>query len=264
MKTRPAWEETPEKKRIRQSTLVTVIGDIILIAALVVCLLTYISRNHVDTYNQNISNITSISKAKSELMLAALENTNQEVKSAYRYCNGREIAEVLDYLYQISDIDSEFQLLMRDDEKSSRDYHVYKGFSTRKLEGEFIPIVYDNMTLSESIYLHASQEDGEISYSQSFTNKTDALRYFAVFCGINIFEDGKSQHYYLIKPQKESKVLDQLQTYTQYSRLATAICYSDGKYLARDNAFRSDNFYDYLYDYNHLSMDERNRINLNP
>ncbi|MDO5112213.1 MAG: response regulator [Clostridia bacterium] len=260
MKKPEGKKETPIENKMQRSTLITVLCDVILIVALVVCLLAYTSRNNIDTYNQNVDSITSIAAAKSELMLAALDNTSHEVKSAYKYCNGKTVTEILDYLSLIGDEDNEYQLLKRVEEESTELFHVYAGFSTMKAGGAYTPVRYEDTDLSISIYQHAAQAEGEISYSQSFTNKTDALRYFAAFCSIAVDEDGESQHYYLVKPQKESRVLDQLQVYSQYEDLTTAICYMDGKYLARDSAFRSDNFYDYLYQYNGLSMDERNAV----
>lgn len=248
------------ERRIQRSTMITVLCDVLLIVALVICLLAYNARNNVDTYNQNVESITNIAAAKSELLLAALDNASREIKSAYRYCSGKSVNEILDYLSLINDEQEEYQLLRRAEEESTDLYHVYSGFSTVKSCGEYQQIVYQDTDLANSIYQYSAEDYGEISYSQSFTNKTDALRYFAVFCRIEVIEDGVGQSYYLVKPQKESRVLDQLQVYSQYSELTTAICYMDGRYLARDSAYRADNFFDYLYNYNGLSIDERNAV----
>lgn len=248
------------ENRIRQSTLVTVICDIILIVALVVCLLLYVSVNNADTFEQNVENITNIATAKSELMLSALEKSSHEVEIAHRYCNGKKIDEIMDYLTLISGDEDEYQLLRRDTALSSDIFHVYSGYSTKKKNGIPLQIEYKDTDLSASLYQYASQKAGEICYSQGFTNKTDALRYFAVLCNIEVMVDDNLETYFLVKPEMESDVLDMLQTYTQYGRLATAVCYADGKYLAKDDAFRADNFYDYLYKYNNLSIDERNAI----
>ena len=248
------------ERKIRRSTMITVLCDVLLIVALVICLLTYNASNNVETYNQNVESITNIAAAKSELMLAALDNTSHEIKRAYRYCSGKSAREILDYLSLINDDGEEYQLLRRVEDESTDLYHVYSGYSTVKSGGEYQQIVYQDTDLANSIYQYAAEDYGEISYSQSFTNKTDALRYFAVFCRIEVNEEGVGQNYYLVKPQKESRVLDQLQVYSQYSELTTAICYMDGRYLARDSAFRADNFFDYLYNYNGLSIDERNAV----
>lgn len=253
-------QTAPSEGRIRRSALITVICDVALIAVLVVCLLIYISRNNVRTYNQNVENITNTAVAKAGLMLAALDNTSQEVKAAYKYCSGKSVEEILDYLALIGDSENEYQLLQLDESVSTEDLPVYTGYSTRKSNGDYRQITYEGTDLAVSIKQYANHADGEISFSQGFTNRTDAQRYFAVFCGITANENGVRQQYYLIKPEKESRVLDQLQMYSQYSDLSTAICYADGKYLARDASFRSDRFYDYLYNYNGLSIDERNAV----
>lgn len=248
------------ENRIQRSTIITVICDTILIVALVLFLLSYVSVNNADTFNQNVENITNIATAKSELMLSVLERSSHEVKTAYRYCNGKEVDEIMKYLTCICGEESEYQLLQRDSTHSTDLYHVYSGFSTKEVDGKPQQIHYQNTDLSSSLYLHSSEDTGEICYSQGFTNKTDALRYFAVFCRIDAMVNGNPQTYFLVKPQMESSILDLLQTYTQYGRLATAVCYADGKYLAKDDTFRADNFYDYLYKYNDLSIDERNAL----
>lgn len=260
MQKRERIKPTQAESRIRRSTLVTVACDAVLIMALVLCLLLYISVNNTSTYDQNVENITNIAVAKSELMLSALDSSSHEVEIAYRYCSGKNVTDIMDYLSLIGSEEDEYQLLKRDIDLSTDVYHVYSGYSTRKAQGEHQQIQYENTALSASLYQYASQQTGEICYSQSFTNKTDALRYFAVFCSLEVLENGELQKYFLVKPQQESQILDRLETYTQYGRLATAICYADGKYLAKDNSFRADNFYDYLYNYNDLSIDERNAI----
>ncbi len=257
---RQGRDSVPTEKLIRRSSLVTVICDVILIIALVICLLVYTQRNNVNTYNQNVENVTSIAKAEAELLQAALDNTGREVMSAYRYCQGRTVEEILDYLSTISNEDDEYQLLMRDEKTSTQLYHRYTGYSTRKADGEYMTLEYENTALPSSLYSFAYRGVGELSFSQSFTNKTDGLRYYAVFCGISALEDGSRQRYYLIKPQKESKVLDQLKLYTQYSDIGLAVCYADGKYLACDDDFRADNFYEYLYKYNDLSLDQKDAV----
>ncbi|MDO4539947.1 MAG: response regulator [Syntrophomonadaceae bacterium] len=260
MRKRVRSKRTITENKIRRSTLITVIGDAILIMALLLCLLIYNASNNASIYNQNVENITNIATGKSELMVAVLDNLSHEIDNSYRYCNNKNVTEILDYLSLISDEGDEYQLLKRDEELSGELYHVYSGYSTRKADGAYQPVEYWDTDLTYSLNQYAGQPAGEICYSQGFTNNTDALRYFAVFCGITAMEDGRLQKYYLVKPQKESRVLAQLQSYSQYGELTTAICYSDGKYMARDSAFRGDNFFDYLYSYNDLSLDARNAI----
>ena len=126
MKKQRQKEAIPTNDRIRQSAFITVVCDVILIVALVICLLIYISRNNVNTYNQNVDNITNIAKAQSELMRVALDNTSFEVKSAYNYCSGMGLEDILDYLSVINP-DGEYQLLKRDTETSTDLFHVYDG-----------------------------------------------------------------------------------------------------------------------------------------
>ena len=231
-----------------------------LIVALVLCLLAYISRNNVETYNQNIETITNIAAAEAGRMHIALGYSAAELRAAYNYCDGKPVPELLDYLATVIDADGEYQLLKYDPVESTELYHVYRGYSTKRSDGEYRPVVYENTSLSTSVFANSKKEGGAVSFSQNFTNATDALRYFAVFCGVTALEDGQAQTYYLVKPQKEGRLLEQLQTYSQYAQMARAICYTDGKYLAFDSDFRADNFYDYLYKYNDLSMDQRNAI----
>ena len=260
MKKSAANKPTQAENKIRSSTFITVICDVVLILALVVCLLLYTSVNNANTYKQNVGNITNIAIAKSELMLSALDSSSHEVEIAYRYCNNKDVNEILDYLSLIGDEKNEYQLLKRDIEQSTDTYHLYSGYSTKGGNGGPHRIEYDDTGLSASLYQASSESVGKLCYSRGFTNMTDAQRYFAVFCGIDAIEGGAIQRYYLVKPQKEATVLDLLQTYTQYESLSTAVCYPDGKYLAKDDSFRADSFYDYLYNYNGLSIDERDSI----
>ncbi len=253
---RPSLSE----KKIRRSTLITVICDAVLILALVVCLLSYTSVNEAGTYEQNVESLTNIAIAKSELMLSALERSSHEVEIAYRYCSGKDAAQVMDYLALIGDEENEYQLLKFDEETSSDASNVYVGYSTRMTNGSYWSVRYRDTDLSAALYQDSTQPVGKICFSRGFTNNTDGQHYFSVFCGIELTENGRLQKYYLVKPQLETKILDLLQTYTQYGRLDTAVCYADGKYLAKDDSFRGDSFYDYLYKYNDLSIDERNKI----
>ena len=252
---------TPTEEKMRRSIAVTVLCDVVIILALVICLMTYIFRNNADTYEQNIDTVSDIASASSQLVQAALDNINGELAGAYNYCDGRELEEILAYLSLVNGDDSDYQLLKRDEDASTALYHVYSGYSTKKdANGRFQEVTYADTALSLSLYTHAADQNGKTSYSQSFTNRTDALRYFAVFCGLKVSVEGRQEQYFLIKPQKESKLLNQAQTFTQYRGVSLAICYPDGKYLACGNGFRGDNFYDYLYRYNGLSLDEKNQL----
>ncbi len=251
---------TQAENRIRRSTLITVVCDALLIVALLVCLLSFNAITNKDTYAQNAENIVNIATGKSQLMLAALDHSSQTVRRAYRYCDGKSVTDILDYLAHINLEGEEYQLLKRDEAQSSDLSYLYAGWSTKKKDGEYQRVEYKNTDLSSSLNQYEGQAIGEVCYSQSFTNKTDAMRYFAAFCAVNVEEDGAQARYYLVKPQNEDDVLARLQSFSQYQELTTAICYADGKYLARDSAFRSDNFYDYLYSYNGLSLDERNAV----
>lgn len=250
----------PTENRIRQSFVITIICDFALILALAICLLVYVSKNSVNTYNQNVENIADITSAKSELLQAALVNTGNEIKGAYRYCRNKGVTEILDYLSLTCGKNDEYQLLKYNETDSTDLYHIYCGYSTKKTEGNYQPVEYSDTALSSSIQKYAAQEEGEVFFSQIFTNKTDGMRYFALVCAIPVDDNGESLKYYLVKPQKESSVLDRLQLFSQYSDVSLAVCYPDGKYLAYDNGFRDDNFYDYIYKYNALSMDEKNEL----
>lgn len=251
----------PTDNRIRRSAFITVICDVVLIIALVICLLTYTSRNNVSSYEQNVDSISNIAAASSQLVQTALDNMSGEIIGARNFCSGKSVQEMLDYLSLVNGPDVEYQLLTRDEAASTDLYHVYTGYSTKKDEtGAYRSVRYEDTALALSLYTHAADKNGEVSYSQSFTNKTDAQRYFALFCGVNANIGKESQQYYLVKLKKESRLLDQAQTFTQYKDLSVAICYADGKYLACDNGFRAENFYDYLYQYNGLSLDEKNEL----
>ena len=253
--------DTPGERTLHRSAAITVVCDIVLILALVLSLFAFISKNREDAFDLNVENITDIAVVESGLMHTALDKASDEIVSAYRYCRGRDVQEILDYLAAIEDPQAdEYQLLKRDEELSGPMYHVYTGYSTRRDEAGYRAVTYKNSALASSIFGYSSGEDGQPSFSQSFTNATDALRYFAVFCGIEAREDGAVEEYYLVKPQNEKTILDQLQVFSQYEELDLAVCYSDGRYLASDGGFRAGNFYDYLYKYNDLTLDERNAI----
>ncbi len=252
--------EVPTESKMRKSVIITVIIDSLLVLTLVACLMVYLNKNRVISYNQNIESMINIATTKSEVMSAKLDNISQELKNTYKYCKDKNVTEILQYLELISDEENEYQLLRRDDSRSKDSYHVFCGYATRGENEDIKEVEYLDSDLARFLYSQSAQNDGEIIYSQGFTNKTDALRYFAVFCGITVKEDGKDVKYYIVKPQQEDKILKMLKIRTQYANLATAVCYPDGKYLVRDSSFRSDNPYDYIYKYNDLSLDERDAI----
>lgn len=147
----------PTEGLIRRSAIVTVICDVVLILALVTCLFVYISANNVNTYNQNVDNITGIATAEAELLRTVLNNSGNELKSAYKYCHSRSAQEILEYLSVISGEEDEYQLLTRDEEASDELFHVYSGFSTRFKDGEYQSVEYRNTALASSLYNYSTQ-----------------------------------------------------------------------------------------------------------
>lgn len=248
---------------IQRSTLFTIIVDVVLLVAMVTTLLIFLSNNRVDTYNQNIDNITNIAVSKSELVASALENSTVELKGIYSYCTNDGIKtkeEVLNYLSVFLSDSDEYQLLKFNEDDSTDAYPVFDGYSTKKTSGLFNSVTYSNSNLCSSLLSYGSTKKGEIVYSQTFTNASDALKYYAAYCGITVSDNGVDTDYYLISLQGGTTILSQLGAYSQYDHLDTAICDTDGKYLATGDSFKADNFYEYLYKYNDLSLDKKNEI----
>ncbi len=249
----PPKEKNKTKAQSRTMTIIIAIINVVLFATILTCLLVYVDKNNEISDTQNITSIVSLTTAKAELAQTSLENSSSAIKSAYAYCNGKTLDEALDYLALIGGDSNEYQLIKQKVETISE--VVYEGYSSFKNKA---PISYRSTKLTAALIVYGNTKQ-TVSYSPIFNNPIqNGFTFYSPYCGLTLLEDGVEKDYILLNPHDSNKFLANISLKSQYEHLATAIIDKDGNYLASDDVvFRGRNFYDYLYDFNKMTADEK-------
>lgn len=89
-----------------------------------------------------------------------------------------------------------------------------------------------------------------------FTDPDTKLKSFAVYRHISIIDtDGKKKLYTILLVVNSEKALKSYNLQNKYKEQSTVLISKDGTYIVKNHEFRNTNFYDYIINYNSLTLD---------
>ena len=209
-------------------------------------------------YNQNIDDISNLNQTSAAITEAYFSAKEQHLADMAKYIeyNQFTIEEAIAYLrYANSDKDEQYQLVGTD----------YLGLVVQSGKKDTVSeIDYSNHNYSElqSIILQTSLcENAEVVFVPEFTNDLDGVKCFALQTGVKIRQsDGSSQKMSLMSVSRSENFINQIQFEGGYEGMSTIIIDHLGNYIISDSGYQSENFFQYLYVFNGLSLDQKNQL----
>ncbi|HKM21088.1 MAG TPA: ATP-binding protein [Lachnospiraceae bacterium] len=232
--------------------------NILCVISILVLLVVYSNIYRVRIYNQNVGDIDNLNHASASIAESYFKSREQHLTDLARYIEYSQftLEEALHYIYQSnSNVDEQYQLIGAD----ATGYLV-----DLEKDGSYIPLDYTNKNYYElqSIFTTvATEEQTGANFAPEFTNIHDGIKCFAQYTQVKVVnEDGTEQWMTLMSVSESKNFINSIQLDGEYDGMSSVLIDGSGNYIISNADFKSDNFFQYLYVFNELTMDERNDI----
>lgn len=245
------------QKKVRN--LLIVLVNVISVLALVLAFVLYDNAYKVKLYNQNVDDISNINQSSANMSSYFFSSRESKLKDIALYIekNKLSLADTLDFIYNCnSDKTKHFEII---DE-------AYQGCLIEKNDSEAYEAIdysgdYENIQKIVDANKQSIPTEDEIFFVSEFTGNATGVKCFGQYTYLMLpDEDGGYSPYTLMLLSKSDEFTDLLNLNSGYTELATTIVNENGNYIIGNIHFKSDNFFQYLYVFNDLNLDEKNEI----
>lgn len=237
----------------RFKSLYLFIVNIVLVSAVILLFVSYLRDYSEKLYEGNLRDIVNINHATANISSEFFISQEKKLNDILQYQSRHQLTK-RDFIEYIVDANASeeitFQLIGED----------YTGYAiTYQNDKLFIDVDYSNIGYVElqKIFDDSKQMDEGVFFSPEFTDQNTAVKSFARYAYLRLKdESGVEQTYTLMSVSKSSDFENLLSSGSGFEGLSQVLINQKGNYILRSSEFKSDNFFEYLYVYNDLSLDE--------
>ena len=203
----------------------------------------------------NIANLNRSAASKATVLIGSWHTKLEDVVQLAARRGGSR-----DWLLQLledgnSSADRQFQLIGPD----------YSGYLARRDNaGAFIPVDYGGnsyLALQAALDDREDRANTDVCFAPEFTDSETALKYFAVYRHLPLADgNGETGLYTLLLATRSRDVLAGFNDQSGFEGQSTVLIDAAGNYIVSNSDFKSANFFQYLYVYNDLTLDQRNSV----
>ncbi len=261
MKPKEQIKRYSNQKYREKSPFMAVTVAVLNVVLLVITIILY--GCYTDAYSkrlqeENLDNIANMNQSAANNMTALIDSWNIKLEDTIQYASRHDctLDEALAYIEDANSSDERYFELI------GSDYTGYLACLDEK--GEFIPVSYQGHSYEElQKAFDRDEEAGQLtaSFAPEFTDDMTALKHFALYCHLPLADGVGGQEWYtLMLAAKSSDVLAVFNSQIDFEGQSTVLVEEDGNYIVSNDDFKSTNFFQYLYVYNDLTLDERKAI----
>lgn len=198
-----------------------------------------------------------------------INQSSANIGSSFFRDRQRELANIVQYI-TLHHLNTSESLSFIADSHSSRDEYYElvgtdkQGFSSLRENNEFIPVDYTNrdyQTLTAILSGPANIQSYAIRYTPEFTDGISARRSFALYTQLRIEnDDGTVTRYTLLDVLQSNSFSSFTELNAGYAGMATVFMTTSGDYVFGSSEFKAGNLFQYLYEYNELTLDQKEQI----
>ena len=250
----------PGKPSVQRRTLsVTVIAlNVLLLTFAVLSYGRYTTIYRERLREENLSNIANLNQSAATNATTLIDSWAVKLEDLIQYLTREETtaAEALTVIEESnSSPDRQFELIGGDG----------TGYLARRDEnGEFIPLSYKRSAYADLYKAFDDVEDSayeDVCFAPEFTDGHTARKYFAIYRHIPLINgEGERETYTLLLAAVSRDVLAAFNSQSRFTGQSTVLIGDTGNYIVNNQAFQSNNFFQYLYVYNDLSLEQRRQI----
>jgi len=242
-------------KEEKTRSLLVLLANLALIFCVAAVFLLYANSNRDKIRQQNLADIENINQASSNISGAFFRNQKRRLADTAQYVSLRcfTLNEALDYICDSnSDSYSSYELVGSD----------CRGWAAVRRDGGYVPVDYTHIDYAAlDLVFTKSGPSGVagIRCTGEFTDGYTAAKSFALYSYVSLKDSsGTVREYTLLAILRSASFADVIDLSGGYKDMATVLVNANGDYVFGSSAFKSDNLFQYFYDYNGLSLDEKN------
>ncbi len=246
------------RERHRHVSMGVILLNLLLLAGISVSFIYYNNIYKQRLKDENIDNIISLNQSAAVSTVSLFSNWTTKLNDILQYVQIKDLShdEVLEMLADSNSSDQRFFELIGKD---------YKGFLAQKDQtGAYLPLDYSSSSYDalHKIFDHAGENGGKTFFAPEYTDGGETAEKFFAMCQYIPLRDesGEKQYYTLMLASPATNILDVLNQQYCYVGQSTVMINATGNYVVSNKDFKSSNFFQFLYVYNDLSLDQKTEI----
>ncbi|MDD4074930.1 MAG: response regulator [Eubacteriales bacterium] len=225
--------------------------------------------------DENIRNVENLNAASANAAYTYTGSMGIKIDDAVNYIEARSLTygETVKYLGESNtNPDRQFQLVKSGSygEAGNLSFGDYTGVSIRKVknaDGGLVTRVRD-IRYGSGYYdifqsftdVHDENSNG-VCFAAEFTDPDTKLKCFAVYRHTVLTDAaGRRSLYTVLLAVNSQKALNAYNVQKKYDGQSTVLVNADGDYIIKNSDYRNVNFYDYIVNYNGLTLDWRDTL----
>lgn len=230
--------------------------NLLIVAAIILLFFTYMRDYNRKLYEQNLSDIRNVNQASAQIASELSASHARKLGNLRHYLARHALSTeaLMEFVDDMNaDEDTRFHLI-------GADYtgHVLQ----RDTDGQFPDVSYqakDYLKIHQIVDRADSRLLG-IPFTAEFTDPSTGSRCFGRYIYVTARDGGEEKCYTLLAVFRSAAFSEHINLDGGFDRMATVLINADGGYALRSSAFKSDNFFQFLYIYNDLSLDQLEEV----
>ena len=226
-------------------------------------------------FQENIRNVESLNAASANAAYTYTNGMKVKINDIVSYIQANQLTyeQVVQYLEAANtDPDRQLQLVLSGSYGSTGQlsFGDYSGLSFRREKGTggAAETLVTEIQYGSGYYeIFASFTDvndadnNGLCFAQEFTDPDTKLKCFATYRHVDLVDgDGKKKLYTVLLAIPSQTALSSYNMQSEYAGQSTVLVNGDGYYIIKNSEYRNANFYDYIVNYNGLTLDWKERL----
>ena len=262
-----------ESRRVRAWVYVTVLlVNVFVFICIGTAYVSYTKNYRQKLFDENINNVENLNSAFANAAYTYVRSMGVKIDDILNFieANGLSAEETIRYLGEANtDPDRQIQLILSGSygETGKLSYGDFSGVSVRTLrkDGGGRKVITRRITYGSAYYdiRSAFTEFGVghrrgTGFALEFTDPDTKRKSFAVYRQTVLKDSAGRKHLYTILLAVNSQnAMRALNMQDKYKGQSTVLVNGDGGYIIKNSDYRNVNFYDYIVNYNDLTLDRR-------
>lgn len=230
--------------------------NIVLLTAIFIMFFVYMQAYNNKIYEQNLGDIRNVNQASAQIAMELSASHGRRLENLRKYLTKHLLSsqQLMEYVADTNaEDDVNFQIIGSD----------YTGYVLQQdADGNFPSVSYqarDYLNIRQIIDA-ADTSITDVPITVEFTDPYTGSRSFGRYIYVKAQENGKEKTYTLLAIFKSASFSEHISLDGGFDGMATVLINEDGSYALHNAEFKSDNFFQYLYVFNDLSLDQLEKI----
>ena len=261
-----------ESRRVRPLACIAVfLVNLIVFVCIGAVYVSYTKNYRQRLFDENINNVENLNSASANAAYTYVRGMGIKIDDILNYVetNGLSVEETMHYLGEANtDPDRQIQLILSGSysDTGQLSYGDFSGISVRTVREDgthkviIRKIIYGSgyYDIRSAFTKSGAEKQNGTGFALEFTDPDTMRKGFAVYRQTVLKNaEGRKHLYTILLVVNSQNAMKSLNTQNKYKGQSTVLVNEDGGYIVKNSDYRNVNFYDYIVNYNGLTLDRR-------